>query len=95
MNACEANELVGVAGSLVDTEALVLLKDLLNRMGSENLHTEESFPTAGPGTDLRSSYILNSGIVGIEVRIVNIAHAGRYWHACNFTVLMLQYLLYM
>jgi NADH dehydrogenase (ubiquinone) Fe-S protein 1 len=59
---------VGVAGGLTDVESLVALKDFLNRLGSENLYTEEGFPTAGPGTDLRSNYILNSGISGIEVK---------------------------
>lgn len=59
--------MIGLAGGLTDVESLVALKDFLNRLGSENLYTEESFPTAGPGTDLRSSYILNSGINGIEV----------------------------
>ncbi len=67
MSTCEGDELVGVVGGLVDAESLVSLKDLLNRMGSERLHTEEVFPSSGPGTDLRSSYILNSGITGVEV----------------------------
>ena len=53
-------------------ESLVALKDFLNRLGSENLYTEEGFPTTGPGTDLRSSYILNSGI-----RLV-IVHKGTH-----------------
>lgn len=66
MNKCEGDELLAVAGGLVDAEALVSLKDLLNKMNSESLHTEESFPATGPGTDLRSSYILNSRITGIE-----------------------------
>ena len=48
-------------------ESLVALKDFLNRLGSERLYTAEAFPMSGPGTDLRSSYILNSGITGIEV----------------------------
>ena len=49
-------------------ESLVALKDLLNRMGSEQLFTEESFPTdVGPGTDLRSNYLMNASIAGIEV----------------------------
>ena len=60
-------------GDLVDAESLVSLKDLLNKMGSERLHTEEAFPSIGPGTDLRSSYILNSGIAGIEVCVYRIA----------------------
>ena len=59
--------MVGLAGGLADVESLVALKDFLNRVGSENLYTEEGFPTGGPGTDLRSNYILNSGIAGIEV----------------------------
>ena len=62
--------MIGLAGSMADVESLIALKDLLNRLGSEQLYTEESFPTAGPGTDLRSSYILNSGINGIEVSSV-------------------------
>ena len=61
--------MVGLTGGLTDIESLVSLKDFLNRMGSENLYTEEGFPTAGPGTDLRSNYILNAGIAGIEVGV--------------------------
>lgn len=56
-----------MAGDQTDVESLVALKDFLNRVGSEHTYTEEGFPTAGPGTDLRSNYILNSGINGIEV----------------------------
>ena len=67
MTGCDGDQVVGLAGGLTDVESLVALKDFLNRFGSENLYTEEGFPTAGPGTDLRSGYILNSGINGIEV----------------------------
>lgn len=42
------------------------MKDLLNRLDSELLCTEEIFPIDGSGTDLRSNYLLNSRIVGIE-----------------------------
>merc|ERR1712168_1170645 len=42
------------------------LKDLLNRLGSENLCTEEIFPMEASGTDLRSNYLLNSTIAGVE-----------------------------
>lgn len=99
----EGNKTAGVAGGMVDAEALVALKDLLNRLNSENLCTEEIFPMAGAGwdetqsnslngqvriynqdckgvgvfnivvlsfpshrTDLRSNYLLNTGISGIE-----------------------------
>jgi len=47
-------------------QALTALKDLLNRLDSENLCTEEIFPLDGSGTDLRSNYLLNSKIAGIE-----------------------------
>lgn len=36
----------------------------MNRLGSEMLCTEETFPNAGSGTDLRSNYLLNSKITG-------------------------------
>lgn len=60
------NEVAAVAGSLVDTEALVALKDLLNYVGSENLYTEEKFTSNGSGSDLRTNYLLNSRILGVE-----------------------------
>ncbi|GFY63968.1 NADH-ubiquinone oxidoreductase 75 kDa subunit, mitochondrial [Trichonephila inaurata madagascariensis] len=60
------NEIACVAGGLTDTEALVALKDFLNKIGSENLYTEEKFPVDGSGCDLRSSYLLNGRIAGVE-----------------------------
>merc|ERR1740131_24604 len=38
----------------------------MNRLGSEALCTEEIFPTDATGTDLRSNYLLNTGIAGVE-----------------------------
>lgn len=55
-----------VAGGLADAEALVALKDMLNKLGSEATCTEHTFPLTGSGTDLRSSYLLNNKISGIE-----------------------------
>lgn len=55
-----------IAGGLADAEALVAVKDLFNRLGSENLCTEHTFPMDGSGTDLRSSYLLNNKIAGAE-----------------------------
>ncbi|XP_057665666.1 NADH-ubiquinone oxidoreductase 75 kDa subunit, mitochondrial [Diorhabda carinulata] len=60
------NKIGAIAGGFADAEALVALKDLLNRLGSENLCTEHTFPMDGSGTDLRSSYLLNNKIVGAE-----------------------------
>jgi NADH dehydrogenase (ubiquinone) Fe-S protein 1 len=60
------DKVAAVAGSLVDTEQLVAVKDLLNRLGSELLCTEQKFPSADgtSGTDFRSNYLLNSSIAG-------------------------------
>ncbi|CAG9773892.1 unnamed protein product [Ceutorhynchus assimilis] len=55
-----------IAGGLADAEVLVAVKDLLNRLGSEALCTEHTFPMDGSGTDLRSSYLLNNGIAHAE-----------------------------
>lgn len=62
----QGNEVAAIAGGMVDAESLVSLKDLLNRLNSDNLCTEEVFPMAGAGADLRSNYLLNSRIAGIE-----------------------------
>ncbi|KAK3588073.1 hypothetical protein CHS0354_012126 [Potamilus streckersoni] len=59
-------QIAAVAGGLVDAEALVCLKDLLNSFNSEGLCTEEIFPMDGAGTDLRSNYLLNTKIMGVE-----------------------------
>ncbi|XP_067844199.1 NADH-ubiquinone oxidoreductase 75 kDa subunit, mitochondrial isoform X2 [Heptranchias perlo] len=55
-----------IAGGMADAEALVALKDLINRLNSDALCTEEIFPMAGAGTDLRSNYLLNTKISGVE-----------------------------
>ncbi|KAJ8942951.1 hypothetical protein NQ314_009864 [Rhamnusium bicolor] len=55
-----------IAGGLADAEVLVAVKDLLNKLGSEALCTEHTFPLDGSGTDLRSSYLLNNKIAGAE-----------------------------
>ncbi|KAK9739265.1 NADH-ubiquinone oxidoreductase subunit G, C-terminal [Popillia japonica] len=55
-----------IAGGFADAEALVALKDLLNKLGSEALCTEYTFPMDGSGTDLRSNYLLNNGIAKVE-----------------------------
>lgn len=48
-------------------QALVALKDLMNRLGCETLTTEETFPAdLMSGTDLRSNYLLNTTIAGVE-----------------------------
>lgn len=62
------NEFKAIAGHLVETESLVAMKDLANRLGSDNLALDQpqgSQPIAH-GIDLRSSYLFNSKIFGVE-----------------------------
>uniref|UniRef100_A0A3Q2CNC0 NADH-ubiquinone oxidoreductase 75 kDa subunit, mitochondrial n=1 Tax=Cyprinodon variegatus TaxID=28743 RepID=A0A3Q2CNC0_CYPVA len=66
LQSVQGNDVAAIVGGMADAEALVSLKDLLNRLNSENLCTEEVFPMAGAGTDLRSNYLLNTRIAGIE-----------------------------
>lgn len=61
MNKCAA-----LAGKLADAESLVALKDLINRLGSEIVATEQSFPKEGAGVDTRNSYLLNNTIAAVE-----------------------------
>lgn len=62
------NEFKAIAGHLVDTESLVALKDLVNKLGSDNLALDQpqgSQPIAH-GIDVRSNYLFNSKIYGVE-----------------------------
>jgi len=58
--------IAAVAGGLADAESLMALKDLMNRLGSESLCTEETYPMEAGGTDMRSNYLLNTSIAGVE-----------------------------
>lgn len=59
-------EVGAIVGGQVDAESLVTLKDFINKIGSEGLCTEEIFPMDAAGTDLRSNYLLNTRIAGVE-----------------------------
>lgn len=62
------NEFKVIAGHLIDTESLVAMKDLANRLGSDNLALDQpqgSQPIAH-GVDVRSNYLFNSKIYGVE-----------------------------
>lgn len=61
-----ADKCAAIAGKLADAESLVALKDLINKLGSETLATEQTFPKQGAGIDIRSSYLLNSTIAAVE-----------------------------
>ncbi|KAI3836377.1 hypothetical protein MKW92_003568 [Papaver armeniacum] len=57
-------EIVGIAGKLSDAESMMVLKDLLNKMGSNNVWCEGN--GMNPQADLRSGYLMNSSISGLE-----------------------------
>jgi len=62
------NEFKVIAGHLIETETLVAMKDLANKLGSENLALDQpqgSQPIAH-GVDIRSNYLFNSKIYGVE-----------------------------
>ena len=62
------NEFRAVAGHLVETETLVAMKDLANKLNSDNLALDQ--PRGGRpiahGIDVRSNYAFNSKIYGVE-----------------------------
>ncbi|KZF20654.1 putative NADH-ubiquinone oxidoreductase, subunit G [Xylona heveae TC161] len=62
------NEFQAIAGHLTEVESLVAMKDLANRLGSENLTLDQpqgAQPVAH-GIDVRSNYLFNSKIWGVE-----------------------------
>ncbi|KAF2491738.1 NADH-quinone oxidoreductase [Lophium mytilinum] len=64
----KGDEFKVIAGPLVETETLVAMKDLANKLGSENLALDQpkgSEPVAH-GIDVRSNYTFNSKIYGVE-----------------------------
>lgn len=60
------NEIKAISGALTDAETLISTKDLLNKLGSENLTTDVKLAINSHGNDFRSNYIFNSTIDGIE-----------------------------
>lgn len=64
----KGNEFKAIAGELIETESMVAMKDLANKLGSENLALDQpsgSQPIAH-GIDVRSNYLFNSKIWGVE-----------------------------
>lgn len=62
------DQIQAVAGHLADTESLVALKDLVNRLGSDNFALDQPNGNVPPvhGVDVRSNYLFNSTIPGLE-----------------------------
>ncbi|MBW0494430.1 hypothetical protein O181_034145 [Austropuccinia psidii MF-1] len=62
------NEIKAIAGALADTESLMALKDVINRLGSDNTTLEPPKGHLPPvhGVDFRQNYTFNSKIVGAD-----------------------------
>jgi NADH dehydrogenase (ubiquinone) Fe-S protein 1 len=64
----QKDEFKVIAGHLIETESLVAMKDLANKLGSENLALDQprgSEPVAH-GVDVRANFTFNSTIEGLE-----------------------------
>jgi NADH dehydrogenase (ubiquinone) Fe-S protein 1 len=63
----KGDEIKAVAGALADTESLVALKDLVNRLGSENTTVDTVSGSDVPvtGESIRSNYLFNTGIANV------------------------------
>lgn len=62
----KGDEFKAIIGSLADGESITALKDLTNKLGSENITTDVKQAVEAHGVDIRSNYIFNSTIEGIE-----------------------------
>ncbi|KAF2203311.1 NADH-quinone oxidoreductase [Delitschia confertaspora ATCC 74209] len=64
----KGDEFQAIAGQLVETETLVAMKDLANKLGSENLALDmpQGDQPLAHGVDVRSNYAFNSKIYGVE-----------------------------
>eukprot|EP00897_Mesotaenium_endlicherianum_P007190 jgi/Mesen1/649/ME000109S10871 len=60
----KGEEMVAIAGKLTDVESIVALKDLMTSLGCTKLHMEGD--DAAIEADVRSGYLLNTGIAGVE-----------------------------
>jgi NADH dehydrogenase (ubiquinone) Fe-S protein 1 len=64
----KGNEFKAIAGELIEVESMVAMKDLANKLGSDNLALDQpsgSQPIAH-GIDVRSNYLFNSRLWGVE-----------------------------
>lgn len=64
----QGDEIQAVAGHFADTESLIALKDLINKLGSDNLALDQTDGHKPPahGIDVRANYLFNSTIPGVE-----------------------------
>ena len=60
------DSIVGVAGGFADAESAAALSDFLHSYDSESLYTETPFVETAGGTGIRSNYLLNATLQGVE-----------------------------
>ena len=63
LQSVEPNAMRAVAGKLCDAESMISLKDMMNKLGASHLTPEGM---ANTSADVRSSYLFNSNLVGVE-----------------------------
>jgi len=64
LDGLQGDEIAGLVGDLVDVEAVVALKDLLEGLGSPHMDCRTDGSRFDPS--VRSGYLFNSGIAGID-----------------------------
>lgn len=82
----KGNEFKVIAGQLTEVESMVAMKDLANRLGSDNLTLDQpggNEPVAH-GVDVRSNYLFNSRIWGVEeADAILIVGSNTRWEAAG------------
>lgn len=64
LGSVKGDEIQGMIGQFQDVESIVAFKDLLNRLNCDNLDVRSNAPNMN--ADLRSSYLMNSMVTGID-----------------------------
>lgn len=64
LGSVKGEEIQGMIGQFQDCESIVAFKDLLNRLNCDNLDVRSNSPIMN--ADLRSSYLMNSMVTGID-----------------------------
>lgn len=60
------SQMKAVAGAHADGEALMALKDMMNKLGCENTEMRTNYANPGFDAHVRNDYMMNSSIMGIE-----------------------------
>lgn len=73
-------EMVGIAGKMADAESMLALKDLLNKLGCERIWCEGDGQMVD--ADIRSKFLLNTGIASLEYADVVLLVGTQVVHHC-------------